>query len=51
MNVLELKSVTKKFGDFIAVDNISLTVREGEIFGFLGQWLRRNDAQYRHRQP
>lgn len=36
MNVLELKSVTKKFGDFIAVDNISLTVREGEIFGFLG---------------
>jgi ABC-2 type transport system ATP-binding protein len=36
MNVLELKSVTKKFGDFIAVDNISLAVREGEIFGFLG---------------
>lgn len=36
MNILEIKNVTKKFGDFIAVDNMSLTVVEGEIFGFLG---------------
>ncbi len=36
MNVLEVKNLTKKFGDFIAVDNISLAVAEGEIFGFLG---------------
>jgi len=36
MNVLEIRSLTKKFGDFIAVDNMSLSVREGEIFGFLG---------------
>ncbi|QMV42552.1 ABC transporter ATP-binding protein [Cohnella cholangitidis] len=36
MNVLEIRNLTKKFGDFIAVDNMSLTVREGEIFGFLG---------------
>ncbi|GGD76028.1 ABC transporter ATP-binding protein [Paenibacillus nasutitermitis] len=36
MNVLEIKQLTKRFGDFIAVDNISLSVREGEIFGFLG---------------
>jgi ABC-2 type transport system ATP-binding protein len=36
MNVLEIKKLTKKFGDYIAVDNISLTVKEGEIFGFLG---------------
>lgn len=36
MNVLELKDLTKKFGDFIAVDHISLNVREGEIFGLLG---------------
>lgn len=35
-NVLEIRHLTKKFGDFIAVDNISLNVREGEIFGFLG---------------
>ncbi|MES1047848.1 ABC transporter ATP-binding protein [Heyndrickxia oleronia] len=36
MNVLEIKNLTKKFGDFIAVDNMSLSVQEGEIFGFLG---------------
>jgi ABC-2 type transport system ATP-binding protein len=36
MNVLEIRNLTKKFGDFIAVDNMSLNVREGEIFGFLG---------------
>lgn len=36
MNVLEVKSLTKKFMDFIAVDNISLAIGEGEIFGFLG---------------
>lgn len=36
MNVLEIRGLTKKFGDFIAVDNMSLIIREGEIFGFLG---------------
>ncbi|WEG11056.1 ABC transporter ATP-binding protein [Pullulanibacillus sp. KACC 23026] len=36
MNILEIKNLTKKFGDFIAVDNMSLSVAEGEIFGFLG---------------
>jgi ABC-2 type transport system ATP-binding protein len=36
MNVLEIKNLTKKFADFIAVDNISLSISEGEIFGFLG---------------
>jgi len=36
MNVLEIQNLTKKFGDFIAVDNMSLSVAEGEIFGFLG---------------
>jgi len=33
---LEVKGLTKKFGDFTAVDNISFDVKEGEIFGFLG---------------
>lgn len=28
--------LTKRFGDFIAVNNVSLTVGKGEIFGFLG---------------
>lgn len=36
MNVLEINNLTKKFGDFIAVDHMSLTIKEGEIFGFLG---------------
>ncbi|USG66601.1 ABC transporter ATP-binding protein [Brevibacillus ruminantium] len=35
-HVLEIRNLTKKFGDFVAVDNMSLNVREGEIFGFLG---------------
>jgi len=33
---IEVNSLTKKFGDFKAVDNISFHVEEGEIFGFLG---------------
>ena len=28
--------VTKKFGDFVAVDNVSLTIYQGEIFCLLG---------------
>ncbi|NRS17110.1 ABC transporter ATP-binding protein [Brevibacillus sp. HB1.2] len=35
-HVLEIRQLTKKFGEFVAVDNMSLNVREGEIFGFLG---------------
>lgn len=35
-NIIEVKNLTKKFGDFTAVDNISLTVKRGEIFAFLG---------------
>lgn len=33
---IKLNDLTKKFGDFTAVDNISLNVEKGEIFGFLG---------------
>jgi ABC-2 type transport system ATP-binding protein len=36
LNAIEINSLSKKFGDVIAVDNISLQVPEGEIFGFLG---------------
>ena len=35
-NIIEIKGLTKKFGTFTAVDNISFDVRKGEIFGFLG---------------
>ncbi len=33
---IETKSLTKSFGDEIAVNDISLSVKDGEIFGFLG---------------
>ncbi|MDO8461212.1 MAG: ABC transporter ATP-binding protein [bacterium] len=36
-NVLEVKNLTKKFGNFTAVDNISFSIKEGEILGLLGQ--------------
>lgn len=35
-NIIEVKNLTKKFNDFIAVDNISFEVSKGEIFAFLG---------------
>ena len=34
--IIHTKNLTKKFGDFVAVDNISFEVMPGEIFGFLG---------------
>jgi ABC-2 type transport system ATP-binding protein len=34
--VIEVKNLTKKFKDFTAVDDISFSVKEGEIFAFLG---------------
>lgn len=34
--VIYVENLTKKFANFIAVDNISFTVDKGEIFGFLG---------------
>jgi len=36
MTAIEVRSLTKRFGDFTAVDEISFEVREGEIFGLLG---------------
>ena len=36
MNAIECNHLTKQFGDFKAVNDISLSVRKGEIFGFLG---------------
>ena len=36
MNAIEIKNLTKKFNELTAVDNISLEIKEGEIFGLLG---------------
>jgi len=35
-NIIEVKNLTKKFGDFTATDNISFNIKKGQIFGFLG---------------
>ncbi len=35
-SVIQVSQLTKKFGDFTAVDHIAFDVRKGEIFGFLG---------------
>ena len=35
--MIELKNVTKKYGNFKAVDNISFKIEKGEVVGFLGQ--------------
>jgi len=34
--VIEVQNLTKKFKDFVAVDNISFFIKKGEIFAFLG---------------
>jgi ABC-2 type transport system ATP-binding protein len=36
MNAIEVRNLTRRFGDFVAVNDISFDVRAGEIFGFLG---------------
>ncbi|NQU17598.1 MAG: ABC transporter ATP-binding protein [Candidatus Saganbacteria bacterium] len=33
---IEAENLTKKFGSFTAVDNVSFSIKKGEIFGFLG---------------
>ncbi|HTY91399.1 MAG TPA: ABC transporter ATP-binding protein [Methanocella sp.] len=35
-NVIEVRSLNKKYGSFTAVDGISFDVRQGEVFAFLG---------------
>jgi ABC-2 type transport system ATP-binding protein len=35
--LIELKNVTKKYGDFTAVNDVSFKIEKGEIVGFLGQ--------------
>lgn len=34
--MISLRNVTKKFGEFTAVDNLNLEIKSGEFFGFLG---------------
>ena len=36
MNVIEINNLTKKFKEKIALDNVSLSIKKGEVFGLLG---------------
>ncbi|MCL2522054.1 MAG: ABC transporter ATP-binding protein [Erysipelotrichales bacterium] len=36
MKVIEINNLTKKFGEFKALDNVNLTINKGEVFGFIG---------------
>ena len=35
-SAISVKNLTRRFGEFVAVDDVSFEVAEGEIFGFLG---------------
>jgi ABC transporter len=35
-DVLELQGLTRRYGDLVALDDLSFTVREGQMFGFVG---------------
>ena len=34
--MIEVRNFTKRYGDFVAVDDLSFTIGQGEIFGFIG---------------
>ena len=34
--MLELQGLTRRYGDLVLLDDLSFTVREGQMFGFLG---------------
>jgi ABC-2 type transport system ATP-binding protein len=36
MNAIEVRGLTRRFGAFVAVNDLTFDVRQGEIFGFLG---------------
>lgn len=36
MNVITIDNLSKRFGNFLALNNINLSVKQGEIYGFIG---------------
>ncbi|MBN2213651.1 MAG: ABC transporter ATP-binding protein [Bacteroidales bacterium] len=35
-NIIEVSGITKRYGDFVAVDSLSFSIGKGEVFGLLG---------------
>ena len=48
MALLEIRNVSRRFGDFAAVDNISLSIEAGEFFTLLGPSELRQDHVAAH---
>ena len=48
-NVIEIKNLTKRYGDLVALDHFNLTVKEGEILGLLGPNGSGKSTGYPHR--
>ena len=36
MNMITVEHLTKRYGDFTAVDDLSFEIEEGHVYGFLG---------------
>jgi ABC-2 type transport system ATP-binding protein len=46
--VLELQGLTRRYGDLVALDDLSFTVREGQTFGFVGPNGAGNTNRHAH---
>jgi len=46
MSIIKVNNVTKKFGNFTALDNVNLELSEGEILGFIGPNGARKNYNY-----
>ena len=44
--MLELRGLTRRYGDLVALDDLSFTVAEGQLFGFVGPKRRRQDHRH-----
>lgn len=41
--MIEIRNISKSYGEHKVIDNVSLKINDGEIFGFLGaKWSRKN---------
>jgi len=39
VRILQLKNITKRFEDFVTIDNLSLDIMKGEIYGLVGHMV------------